>query len=104
LYASGTYYSPTFKAILEPVVSGSKPILMFGHDEPNTGIDNWTKSSDQGPFFDAQVPHIYFGVEDHPDYHKQSDSFENIDEQFFINAVNLILKCTIALDEGLLNK
>ncbi|MFC5626831.1 M28 family peptidase [Algoriphagus winogradskyi] len=98
LYASGTYYYPTFKTILEGASIGSTPKLMFGHDEPNTGRDNWTQSSDQGPFFNANIPHIYFGVEDHPDYHKPSDSFENIDEQFYINAVNLILKCTIALD------
>lgn len=101
LYASGTYYYPSFKTILENVTAGSTPKLMFGHDKPNTGSDNWTQSSDHGPFFEAQVPHIYFGVEDHPDYHKPSDSFENIDEQFYINAVNLILKCTLAMDAEL---
>ncbi|MEB2773906.1 M28 family peptidase [Algoriphagus sp. D3-2-R+10] len=101
LYASGTYYYPSFKTILESISAGATPKLMFGHDKPNTGRDNWTQSSDHGPFFEAQVPHIYFGVEDHPDYHKPSDSFENIDEQFYINAVNLILKCTLALDSEL---
>lgn len=101
LYASGTYYSPSLKQILETASEGSTPKLMFGHDEPNTGGDNWTQSSDHGPFFTANVPHIYFGVEDHPDYHKPSDSFENIDQQFYINAVNLILKCTLALDAEL---
>ncbi|MEB2778962.1 M28 family peptidase [Algoriphagus sp. C2-6-M1] len=101
LYASGTYYYPSFKSIIEKVTIGSTPKLLFGHDEPNTGRDNWTQSSDQGAFFDVQVPHIYFGVEDHVDYHKPSDSFENIDEQFYIHAVNLILKCTLALDAEL---
>ncbi|WP_339750891.1 M28 family peptidase [Algoriphagus aquimarinus] len=101
LYASGTYYNPILKSILETAAAGSTPKLLFGHDEPNTGRDNWTKSSDHGAFFDVQVPHIYFGVEDHPDYHKPSDSFENIDQQFYINAVNLILKCTLALDAEL---
>ena len=101
LYASGTYYNPSLKTILESAANGSTPKLMFGHDEPNTGGDNWTQSSDHGPFFTANVPHIYFGVEDHPDYHKPSDSFENIDEDFYVNAVNLILKCTLALDAEL---
>ncbi|WP_057937100.1 M28 family peptidase [Algoriphagus resistens] len=101
LYASGTYYNPSLKTILKSAAAGSTPKLMFGHDEPNTGADNWTQSSDHGPFFNANVPHIYFGVEDHPDYHKPSDSFENIDQQFYINAVNLILKCTLALDAEL---
>lgn len=101
LYASGTYYNPSLKSILETVAAGSTPKLLFGHDEPNTGRDNWTQSSDHGPFFSANVPHIYFGVEDHPDYHKPSDSFENIDQQFYVNAVNLILKCTLAFDAEL---
>ncbi|REG87121.1 M28 family peptidase [Algoriphagus antarcticus] len=101
LYASGTYYNPILKTILENAASGSTPKLLFGHDEPNTGRDNWTQSSDHGPFFTANVPHIYFGVEDHSDYHRPSDSFENIDQQFYINAVNLILKCTLALDAEL---
>ncbi|WBL42670.1 M28 family peptidase [Algoriphagus halophytocola] len=104
LYASGTYYYPTFKTILEEAASGNKPILKFGHDEPNTGRDNWTNSSDHGAFFKENVPHIYFGVEDHKDYHKPSDSFENIDQEFFVNATNLILKCTIALDQELLKE
>ena len=101
LYASGTYYNPSLRTILESATSGSTPRLLFGHDKPNTGSDNWTQSSDHGPFFNANVPHIYFGVEDHDDYHKPSDSFENIDQQFYIDAVNLILKCTLALDTEL---
>ena len=101
LYASGTYYTPTLKTILEKIAVDSNPKLLFGHDEPNTGRDNWTQSSDHGPFFSANIPHIYFGVEDHVDYHKPSDSFENIDQQFYVNAVNLILKCTLALDAAL---
>ncbi len=101
LYASGAYYNPSLKLILEQAAAESTPKLLFGHDEPNTGRDNWTQSSDHGPFFSANVPHLYFGVEDHVDYHKPSDSFENIDQQFYVNAVNLILKCTLALDAEL---
>lgn len=101
LYASGTYYNPDLKPILEEAAKGSPIKLMFGHDEPNTGSDNWTEASDQAPFFNANVPHIYFGVEDHPDYHQPTDSFENIEPKFYINTVKLILKCTIALDRQL---
>lgn len=101
LYASGTYYNPSLKSILESAAADSEPKLMFGHDEPNTGRDNWTQSSDHGPFFTANIPHVYFGVEDHPDYHQPGDSFQNIDQRFYVNAVNLILKCTLALDAEL---
>lgn len=99
LYASGTYYYPSLKPILEKAAENSEVKLMFGHDEPDSGPDNWTQSSDHGPFFTAKVPHIYFGVEDHPDYHKPSDSFDKIEPNFYINSVKLILACTIALDQ-----
>jgi Zn-dependent M28 family amino/carboxypeptidase len=102
LYASGTYHHPKLKPILEKAAKGSNPTLKFGHDIPGTGSEDWTKSSDHGAFFDKKVPHIYFGVEDHEDYHKQSDEFENIQKDFFVNAVNLILKCILALDEEML--
>lgn len=101
LYASGTYHNPQFKQILEKASVGSDPKLMLGHDVTGTGREDWTKSSDHGAFFDKKIPHIYFGVEDHEDYHKPSDEFENIQPEFYINAVNLVLKCILALDQDL---
>lgn len=102
LYVSGTHYYPQFKTILEPIAKGSTPKLLFGHDIPDSGRDDWTRSSDHGAFFEKKVPHLYFGVEDHVDYHKPSDEFENIQPQFYINAVNLVLKSLLALDKALL--
>lgn len=104
LYASGSYYYPHFKPILEEASAGSDPILKLGHDVPGTGREDWTKSSDHGAFFDQKVPHLYFGVEDHVDYHRPSDEFKNIQPEFYINAVNLILKCIIKLDSTLLEE
>jgi hypothetical protein len=101
LYASGTHYYPELKTILEQASAGQSPKLLFGHDRPGIGRDNWTQASDQGPFFDEKIMHIYFGVEDHADYHRPSDEFKNIDPNFYVNAVNLILKCTLALDQKL---
>lgn len=104
LYASGTYHNPQFKPILEKASVGSNPRLILGHDVPGTGREDWTKSSDHGAFFDKKIPHLYFGVEDHVDYHKPSDEFENIQPEFYMNAVNLILKCVLALDKDLYNE
>lgn len=101
IYASGTHQNPNLKPILEKATNGLTPKLMFGHDLPNTGSDNWTQSSDHGAFYDKGVPHIYFGVEDHKDYHKPSDEFKNIQPEFFFNAANLILKSILALDREL---
>lgn len=101
LYASGTFHNPQFKPILEKASVGANPKLLLGHDVTGTGREDWTKSSDHGAFFDKKIPHLYFGVEDHEDYHKPSDEFENIQPEFYINAVNLILKCILALDKDL---
>lgn len=101
LYASGTYFYPQFKPILEKAAAGSDPALRLGHDMPGSGRDDWTNQSDHGAFFEKKVPHLYFGVEDHEDYHKPSDEFKNIQPTFYSNAANLILKCILALDSEL---
>jgi hypothetical protein len=101
LYASGTYHNPRLRPILEDASLNSSPFLKLGHDTPGTGREDWTNSSDHGAFFDKKIPHLYFGVEDHEDYHKPSDEFENIQQDFFINAANLVLNCILALDKEL---
>jgi Zn-dependent M28 family amino/carboxypeptidase len=101
IYASGTYHNPFLKPILERISLGSYPILKFGHDIPGTGGEDWTQSSDHGAFFEKGIPHIYFGVEDHQDYHQPSDEFNQIQPQFYVAAANLILKSILALDKEL---
>jgi hypothetical protein len=44
---------------------------------------------------------VYFGVEDHPDYHKPTDDFEKINQDFYKNSVETILQCVKALDKQL---
>jgi Zn-dependent M28 family amino/carboxypeptidase len=90
LYASGTYKYPQLKPYLTHSNQDVKIIL--GHDNPSLGVDDWTNQSDQGAFNAKNIPYIYFGVEDHTDYHKASDEFENINQTFFINAANSILE------------
>ncbi|HLU90920.1 MAG TPA: M28 family peptidase [Cyclobacteriaceae bacterium] len=98
LYAVGTRHYPHLKPTLERVARKAKIDLAFGHDEPGTGADDWTNASDHGPFHAEGIPFIYFGVEDHPDYHRPTDMYENIDPDFYFQAVNLILWSVIAFD------
>jgi Zn-dependent M28 family amino/carboxypeptidase len=97
LYASGTFRNPQLK----PFLTHSNPDLkiMLGHDNPNLGIDDWTKQSDQGAFSEKNIPFLYFGIEDHSDYHKPSDEFQNINQTFFINAANAILEIVDNFDK-----
>lgn len=104
VYASGTHYYPQFKTILEKTTTVGTATLRFGHDIPGTGSADWTRSSDHGAFFDKKVPHLYFGVEDHADYHQMSDEFSRIHPEFYVDTVNLLLKALLALDRNLLEK
>ncbi|EKB48469.1 M28 family peptidase [Cecembia lonarensis] len=101
LYAAGTYHYPFLKPLIQKVSEGRTPNLLFGHDEPEMGRDDWTLASDHAQFHLKGVPFIYFGVEDHEDYHKETDTFENIQTDFYINAANLILDIIMSLDKDL---
>jgi Zn-dependent M28 family amino/carboxypeptidase len=97
LYASGTYKNPQLKNYIVTTVPDLK--ILFGHDNPKLGVDDWTDQSDQSAFNNKNIPFVYFGVEDHKDYHKSSDTFENINQEFFINAANGILEITDNFDK-----
>lgn len=91
LYAAGTYHYPQFKPALEAVQKKAPVKLLLGHDRPELGRDDWTFQSDHGAFHREKIPFIYFGVEDHPDYHRPTDDFEKIDQDFYVKAVETIL-------------
>jgi Zn-dependent M28 family amino/carboxypeptidase len=92
MYAAGTYHYPFLKPLIQEAVTDTAVTVLFGHDSPDLppGQD-WTFSSDHGPFHAAGVPFIYFGVEDHPYYHTPDDVFENITPDFYYNATRMIL-------------
>ena len=101
LYASGTYHTPALRPALERVAAAAPVKLLIGHDRPEQGHDDWTNQSDQYAFHKAGVPFVYFGVEDHKDYHKPSDDFETITRDFFVGAAETILGAVSALDAEL---
>lgn len=98
LYAAGTFHYPNLKKYLEPIQKKSKVKLLFGHDDPKLGRDDWTFQSDHGAFHRKKIPFIYFGVEDHKDYHKPTDIFENIQPKFYVNAVETIVMAVKEID------
>ena len=70
-------------------------------DRPGQACNDWTNQSDQYPFHRAGIPFVYFGVEDHKDYHKPSDDFETITQEFFVRAAETILEALKTFDENL---
>lgn len=102
LYASGAFHTPVLKDLLLGLDGNQGVKLKFGHDRPEQGQDDWTRQSDHSPFFLAGVPHIYFGVEDHADYHQPGDTVDKINPKFYLGAVDLLIKASYVLDQAML--
>ncbi|PTS95317.1 peptidase M20, partial [Pedobacter sp. HMWF019] len=98
LYAAGTFQHPELRSYITYTNPDLK--ILFGHDNPKQSVDDWTNQSDQGSFAAVHIPFIYFGVEDHKDYHKPTDKMENINQTFFQNAANAILEIVENFDKG----
>lgn len=103
LYASGIYHYPNLKPYLDTLAASkdTKIKLLIGHDQPNPPQDDWTNQSDHFAFHQAKIPFIYFGVEDHKDYHRATDEFQNINQVFYVHAVETILEATKLFDKNL---
>lgn len=98
IYAAGSHHYPATKPVLESIDTGNLK-LSFGHDTPDLGYNDWTNSSDHGPFHAKGVPFVYFGVEDHENYHKHTDDFDTIPQDFYKSSVQLILNAILAFDK-----
>lgn len=101
LYVAGTGHYPGTKGLLETLAPREGVSLKFGHDVPGTGSEDWTFASDHGPFHQAGIPFLYFGVEDHPGYHQPSDDFQDITPEFYYQSVELILETIMKFDAQL---
>jgi len=103
IFISGTYHYPDLKPPLDEVAKRAPVTVLFGHDKPVAiagGVEDWTNQSDHGPFHAAKIPFVYFGVEDHADYHKPSDTADKINRGFFVDVAETILDAVIALDKA----
>lgn len=89
LYAVGTYFTPFLKPLITEASKDKSIKLLFGRDEPKKK-PNWVGSSDHAPFHKAKIPFIYFGVDDHKDYHKTTDTADKISPDFYLEAIRLI--------------
>lgn len=100
LYAVGTRFYPQYRPFLERAAGRSPIRLILGNDGA-PGEKDWSRASDHGPFHEKGIPFIYFGVDDHKDYHKPTDTFENIQQDFYADACQLILNTLIDIDQSI---
>lgn len=104
LYAVGTYHYPFLKPYVERAAARSGIKLLMGHDHGEVRSEDWTNASDHGAFHARGIPFLYFGVEDHDDYHRPSDEFAGIQPEFYRLAVETILDLLLDLDAELPEK
>lgn len=101
IYAVGTNYTPALKALVAQAAARSTVKVRLGHDRSILvagAVEDWTQSSDHGPFHDAGVPFLYFGVDDHADYHQPTDTADKIDPVFFADVTRLLIDVAGLMD------
>lgn len=55
---------------------------------------DWRQASDHASFGRIGIPYLYFGADTNKLYHTTKDTFEQLDQQFFIASVTAIIKIT----------
>jgi hypothetical protein len=101
LYVVGPRFDPWLRSYVERIAHASPVTVRIGHEGPTLiPGDDWTGLSDQSAFHEAGIPILYFGVEDHPDYHKTTDVASRVQPAFFAGAVDTILALIQLLDEN----
>jgi len=102
LYVSGTAPFPYLKPILVKVAATAPVSLKLGHDTDADGKENnWSDQSDHYAFGEKGVPWVYFGVEDHPQYHKPTDDFATVPQDFFKHSVATVVQASLAFERDL---
>jgi Zn-dependent M28 family amino/carboxypeptidase len=98
LFAVGTRFNETLNDVISNFKSLDKVKLIAGHDGMD-GLEDWTDSSDHGPFNKKGIPFLYFGVDDHVDYHMPTDDYENIQPEFYKESVKIIIEVFNKIDK-----
>ncbi|MCC5854594.1 MAG: M28 family peptidase [Idiomarina sp.] len=102
LYAVGTYHNPWLRPLVQRVQRESGARLVMAHDRPwwRAGrTEDWTLSSDHGPFHEQGIPFMYFGVADHPDYHRPTDTSDKVDVEFYRKTSETALSFLLLIDQ-----
>lgn len=97
LYVVGTSRQPALVPLIEGVAASAPVRLRMGYDTPDAPAD-WTRDSDHWAFLEAGIPALYFGVEDSRYIHQPDDDFESMTIDFYVRAVETILRVIEAVD------
>lgn len=99
IYIAGPGRWPALRSVLAATAAAASVVATFGHDTGG-GHEDWTSQSDHGVFHEAGIPFVYFGVEDHADYHRPTDTPDKISPAFLGGVATLVLDSLGALDRA----
>lgn len=94
LWVAGAHHTPWLEQIVTKLEGYGGIRVRGGRDAPDDPPD-WTNSSDHAAFHREGVPFLYFGVDDHSDYHLPTDDVEKLDLAFLSHASEVV---RLALD------
>jgi hypothetical protein len=100
IFATGIYHYPALKKYVDTIQPFTPVFIRYGHDGQKPGAEDWTNQSDHFPFHQKNIPYLYFGVEDHPDYHRPSDTFDKVNKSFYYQVCTMITAVTTVLDQA----
>ncbi|MCF8273857.1 MAG: M28 family peptidase [Flavobacteriaceae bacterium] len=98
LFAVGSSFNKTLNDVISNFKQSERVKLIAGH-EGKDNLENWTYSSDHASFHKKRIPFIYFGVDDHQDYHTPNDDYENIQPEFYKESVKIIIEVFNKIDK-----
>jgi len=98
IFASGTSHFPFLKSYVDSIQPFTAVHIRFGHDGEKPGSEDWTNQSDHFAFYQKNIPYLYFGVEDHADYHRPSDTFDKVNKGFYYQVCTMITAVASLLD------
>ena len=97
-------HTPSLKPILDDVQRRSAVKILFGHDRPRaeggrvtTGRRIPTTASSTR----RACRYVYFGVVDHADYHRPTDTADKVNPRFFGDVADMIVEAVVTLDRSL---
>ena len=102
LYAAGGAHNRSIKALIGDLVPISAVTLLQGHDVgDNEVLEDWTEESDHIAFHRKDIPWLYFGVEDHAEYHEPSDDFATMPLDFYRGSIATVIAAFRLFDQNL---
>ena len=85
VFVMGSEHAPHLKSVLD------RAGLPAGLETARLGIDLIGTRSDYGPFRDRDIPFLFFSTGEHGDYHRPTDTLENLDVEKAARVASLML-------------